>query len=618
MGTPGDESQLFHLKNIVQNLSILIKNFSSGICVLGIFLGGGNLKTRIFLSVFFVLLNLIEVRQCRSDDIAAVDTFEFKETSFESALQKKSFARSVLWGVLQSRFSETTGELGVTSVTSYGDLLGCQILAGTSESMPTADPDPGTLYGLSAIELGATQASSGISYNVYIREDIATRSFPLAGVVVMTYGAPIPIAYKPRTFFSIERILASQGYLVYSINHIGETGEGILEIVRGTTLFGSLLRNPNVLGTDIKRPVFSDLVDESTPLFQMGSSFGGFLGLFQATYPESSTRTVFDGYLADSGISDWRGDLVWETSAGSSRKLFFDTPPMLRIPAQPSPSSWMWSVFQRLDPLNDPAAHQFLSPVFRAGLIERPILVSHGLMDDNTSPNQSVSFAKAASSAGKGDLVFQYYSKNLGHEGPRKIQEAIDWLETQFRFMDWVSLNKNTVRDVRPEKTGVSANNEEISGSALFFLRALHPNPKLQDLRCKLIYKSALAFLQGEEKDPHAFWINDRFFSYEEHRQAMIYYKLTGSRDLDEMTDASRAIFRRGLIESLPAVGGALDALMKGLGGPGPTSVKDADELLEKAFLSVIENHEGVGHAVLSQIRSLEGRQFIRSATLDY
>ena len=390
-----------------------------------------------------------------------------------------------------------------------------------------------------------------IYYNAYIRQDVLDRRVPLKGVLIYAYGGASPILYSPANELSLERIMAAQGYLVYALNLRGAVSpdfdvefirsqgdaEGIVTTARDVTYFASILRNPQAADPYLHRPLYSEIIGTDPNIFLTGFSFGGYLSMYLATHDEaflirglrnsqngdflgqpirnSNVRairvhhsTVFDGYIPMHGVSDQREDVLGTnfglTTSGHNRQTFFNWTPQERASNSmlwhqgQQVRTWMYNAFRDLDIIRNPNDNQPISPYLKAQNAQKPILLMHGLHDDNTSPAQSTEFAKALLQAQARPMLTQYYVLNhydastLGHDFPHNFNYTQNWYETMLRFMDLVSFTKP--RGGLQQTDDMQTQNEKLAHTAYFYFRANHPNLSLRFNSNQFLYEQLIQF----------------------------------------------------------------------------------------------------------------------------
>jgi hypothetical protein len=304
-----------------------------------------------------------------------------------------------------------------------------------------------------------------IHYNVYISRDVRGERTPAKGVIVKVYGAGTKeeVQVTPQT--SMEYIMAHQGYIVYALNVRGTQGfgddhlraqgkaEGVTSLVRDVSYFIQMTQqagaaHPHSAAYLENYPLFSHLImGKNIPSALTGASFGGYMSMLVATHDEKFTATMrdgtrfvydhraaFDAYIPVMGISDVRADMHSRTTASRTRyRTGFD--------ATQNPNWWMDNAFNRLDILGNDIDNAKVSALSRVGLLEKPMLLMHGLVDTNTSPRESLQFIVDAIKTGKGSLVAAYFDKTMGHSYPAGASIKA-YYETMLRFMDSVAWAK--------------------------------------------------------------------------------------------------------------------------------------------------------------------------------
>lgn len=344
------------------------------------------------------------------------------------------------------------------------------------------------------------------------------------GVVIQVYGGSTKQNLNDNPL-SEANILASQGYIVYSLNLRGTQDDygdafvndlaaahGIQSLIRDTTYFANLfkLKEGDING---RRPLFADLVLPDIPIFLTGASFGGYLSLHHATNPEEKLRfhpkrgakevavghkDTIDAYIPKMASTNVHYDIKSQTTTAKVREPFFNNPD--------DPSlAWMRNVYQHYNALKSKEDNEFLSPSEHTGYLEKPVFIVHNIMDDNNSPKHAINFREAANQNGRGQFVGASYSPSLGHASPQDANQAQAYYEPILKFMDAVRFKKwrhqkFTFNQQQQHETA------EISKAANFRMRVLHPT--LHRPQEQLIYKIALQYLNqnkiavGQPLDP--------------------------------------------------------------------------------------------------------------------
>ena len=329
-------------------------------------------------------------------------------------------------------------------------------------------------------------------YHVYAAP-VSWQSLKPKGVIIKVYGAGSKQEITNK-LESEELVYAQQGYIVYVPNFRGTKGygnkfekdkgvaKGTQSLVRDTTYLAYLLKEQK---TDMagKRPFFADLITQDLPFFLTGASFGGYLTLHNATNKEQvfcfrgehgivkrRHQDMFDGYIATMPVSNVLYDIESGTSAGNLRQSHFTA---LNNGWISTSVNWMENAHQNFNALED-NDNSKISPSENTDSLEKPVLLLHGLKDDNTSPKQSIKFADSAVTNGKGHFVGVSYLSFLGHEYARRYPNTRMYFEPILKFMDAVRFAKQNGR-VFTFDALQQAETAEISNAAKFRMRIIHP-----------------------------------------------------------------------------------------------------------------------------------------------
>ncbi|RZI47126.1 alpha/beta hydrolase family protein [Candidatus Finniella inopinata] len=352
----------------------------------------------------------------------------------------------------------------------------------------TGKTQQGHQYNLRSKAAASSQLTkTEIHYNVYISDAVREGREQPKGVIVKIYGGVIKEKALVQTEPSLEYIVAHQGYIVYALNLRGVEGidpdllaaqgksEGVISTLRDVTYFAQMIKrahrilkegNNKQTQSAINSPEFSDLIkDQNIPIVLTGGSFGGYMSMLVATYDETfdavdfknidsddedsddvgfakseifsyDHRTTFDAYIPVMGVNDVRGDMNSGTEVSKRRW----TPGKLTL--LQGMNGWIANAFYNRNILDNDADNNEVSPIYRMNLLERPMLLMHGLSDRNTSPFESIDFINAAFKYGKRDLVAAYFDRDLGHSYPTFYHPMKSFYETIFRFMDLVAWHK--------------------------------------------------------------------------------------------------------------------------------------------------------------------------------
>ena len=374
-------------------------------------------------------------------------------------LTQSSQNRQTLWTRLsQHKPLPLTGIRINTPDSLYGDLIL------TYSSDPYKDRYPEAKWA-NAVKVPVPQGGTPypIHYHAYMSRDVFLNPGKLKGIVIKAYGAMSKNLFSPRHVMSEERLLASQGYLVYNLNVRGTSGygneflysiakeDGIYAQVNDVCYFATLLRQRHLRDADGNRPMLSLKIPPKTPIVFKGESYGGELGLLLATTSTPARvggltlrpSQTFDGVISVCGISEQYVDFCSFTTVARRRLNHF-------IPQKnmlTESTEWIKNCYPDVDLLHDSTANEKYSPIFRVNQIERPILLMHGLLDLNVSPLHSLRFQEEAEKCGKGRFIFPFYDENDDHMIPSTWGSTQVFYETLFRYLDFLYYkNKFRVR----------------------------------------------------------------------------------------------------------------------------------------------------------------------------
>lgn len=353
----------------------------------------------------------------------------------------------------------------------------------------------------SSTQVQGVYPTTDIHYNAYISDAVERRIVRPKGVIVTVYGAGTKQNAKRAVDTSLECIMAHHGYIVYALNVRGTHGFGdeYLRAQGGAAGVDSLVRDISYFIQMIQRvpydlepqtehdynryPKFSRLIRGlNIPTALTGASFGGYMSMLTSTHGENFNAWDLDGkmfsyehnqsydaFIPVMGVSDQRADMQSGTTASRTRY----TVGAFNVDASGA-GSWMANAFHGLDILGNDAHNQRVCPLFRIGLIQRPMLIMHGIADVNVSPRQSLQFIAEAIKAGKGNLISAYFDRYMGHSYPAGASIKA-YYETFLRFMDSIAWAKQqnipfTFSAQEQQSTVV------VKDTAWFFMRAENPD----------------------------------------------------------------------------------------------------------------------------------------------
>ncbi len=339
-----------------------------------------------------------------------------------------------------------------------------------------------------------------IYYDMLASEDVLSGRKEAKGVVIEVYGGDdVEISHlynTPQTFSQLmdQHVLAKEGYIVYLLfprgsktSTIGvgkskgnggdfkqEGTEGIFTLVRDVAYFAALLKSDSTL-THLpaisgmrERPSVQNAVEghdrikgKKIPIILTGASFGGMLALMTATSNEPITyreggkdktetiAEIFDAYIPKAAYID-----LWEDAESSPTELG------QRRHWDVSRAKWFTSAFplartKDASTYLDEASLSPYSIYSRLPNVKRPILVLHGLNDNNTTPQSAMNLVQKSWTAGVQHFVSLCFEGEIGHFMGVQESTAVDqgrfklrdrefkkYFERQFRFLDVVRFAK--------------------------------------------------------------------------------------------------------------------------------------------------------------------------------
>ncbi|RVU32002.1 hypothetical protein EOE67_19290 [Rheinheimera riviphila] len=203
-------------------------------------------------------------------------------------------------------------------------------------------------------------------------------------LVVMPHGGPIGVQ-DTDDFEPTVQFLASRGYAVLRINFRGSRGYGKSFKERGIAELGAGIEQ------DITRAV-TQVVEKYgiTRTCAMGYSYGGYSAMMLAMHQPQQYRCVIAGF----GIYDL--------------PLLFNASNLKVLPEQQK------RVERVVGPMHDGLRER--SPVYKAQLLQAPVLLIAGMDDDTTGFEQSHRMFDALKRAGKSVQPMFYQDTGHGHD----------------------------------------------------------------------------------------------------------------------------------------------------------------------------------------------------------
>jgi len=239
---------------------------------------------------------------------------------------------------------------------------------------------------LALMETLAVKARDGIQITAYLTVPKASGPRPL---VVMPHGGP-----EARDSYDFDRFaqtLAAQGWMVLQPNFRGSSGYGQAFADAGRKHWGDRMQED--VEDAVAHVLASGRVDAQR-IAICGASYGGYAALMGAVRKPELYKAV----VAIAGDADLVESIAFAKTEDG--------------PDSPSYHYWLETIG---DPATDRAMLEAASPALRAGEIQAPVLLIHGMDDTIVSPKQSRLMSKALKTAGKPCELIEM--KNVGHRG---------------------------------------------------------------------------------------------------------------------------------------------------------------------------------------------------------
>lgn len=237
----------------------------------------------------------------------------------------------------------------------------------------------------------------GATMRAYLTKPLAAGPRPL---VVMPHGGPEMRDHHAYDVYA--QIFAAQGWLVLQPNFRGSGGYGRAYADAGRGRWGDLMQE------DVEDAVAQVLASgraDPKRVAIWGASYGGYAALMGAV----RNPDLYKAAVSLAGPADLMQFMDDRRSYGLDNPYY---------------QYWVRTVG---DPKANGATLQKFSPAKRAGEIKAPVLLVHGLDDDNVLPNQSRIMAAALRAAGK--PVVHMEIRGAGHsdwdeDDERKLMET--------------------------------------------------------------------------------------------------------------------------------------------------------------------------------------------------
>ena len=183
-------------------------------------------------------------------------------------------------------------------------------------------------------------------------------------VVVGVYGGPGVQVVRNAWASALDQLLASRGFLVWSMDNRGSTGRGHAFESPIYKDMGRAELEDQLAGVDYLKSL--PYVDPQR-LGIWGWSYGGYLTLYTVTHAPA----VFKAAVAGAPVTDW---------------TFYDSIYTERYMGQPK---------------DNPKGYETSSPLKKAGELRAELLLIHGTADDNVHLANTMAFADALAKAGR-------------------------------------------------------------------------------------------------------------------------------------------------------------------------------------------------------------------------
>ena len=218
-----------------------------------------------------------------------------------------------------------------------------------------------------------------------------SKKYPL---IVYYYGGTNPTS---RTFESSypPHVFAAQDYVVYVIQPSGATGYGQKFAAMHVNAWGKRTSEDIIEGT-------SKFVEEhsfinGSKIGCIGASYGGFMTMYLLTVTDMFTAAV--SHAGISSLSSYWGEGTWGFAYSSAA----------------SANSYPW---------NNQDLYINQSPLFSADKINTPLLLTHGIIDNNVPIGESIQMYTALKILGKPVELIQIKDEN---HGVTNFKRRIEW-----------------------------------------------------------------------------------------------------------------------------------------------------------------------------------------------
>ena len=234
-------------------------------------------------------------------------------------------------------------------------------------------------YALATTEMGSFTGSDGTLFYTRLVKPAdfdPSRKYP---VIVYVYGGPHAQLVQERWGATslLEHVLASKGFLVWSMDNRGSGGRGLAFESAILRRLGEVELADQLEGVaELKKLPFVD----AGRLGIHGWSYGGYMTLTAATRAPGVFRAAFAG----APVTHWK---------------YYD--------------SIYTERYMKL-PRENPAGYESTAPLTHAAKLGPKLLVVHGTADDNVHMQQSIAFADALNKARKGYVFVPFAGMKHG------------------------------------------------------------------------------------------------------------------------------------------------------------------------------------------------------------
>ena len=219
----------------------------------------------------------------------------------------------------------------------------------------------------------------------------SSKKYPL---IVYYYGGTMPTlrsfesSYPPHVF-------AAQDYVVYTLQPSGTTGYGQKFAAMHVNAWGKRNAEDIIEGTSKFITEHSFINDQKIGC--IGASYGGFMTMYLITITDMFSAAV--SHAGISSLSSYWGEGTWGYAYSSAA----------------SANSYPW---------NNQDLYVNQSPLFNADKINTPLLLTHGIVDNNVPIGESIQMFTALKILGKPVELIQIKDEN---HGVSNYKRRIEW-----------------------------------------------------------------------------------------------------------------------------------------------------------------------------------------------